>query len=496
MSNNDSFNVPLVKGITNSMNMSLKPSAPKSRSYRVSHNPVNKNLFKPEDQAIIQLNTGKKNTFYDPYQSYLKLTTRVKTTTAKPVDYLDPTAVFLENTAYNLIQKIDVYNGSNLIEPINEYGQLCNKFIDMSVSQSEKAAMSAMIGSNPYTVFDYSSVMVNNASGNLTGIDTTGYNVCMAGDRSGLAIETTTALSTSPAYTFCLPLLSGSIGINASKMIPIELLNNPMEIQIYFAALNDAFCCGTSGLDWEITNVEFVACYVEIFEDMGLQLNQSSPVFISTKSFRHSTFFLPSGSVGEYTALLNFRCASLCAIYGVFRNDTTAANNSAATAAYRKSSSVNPCFSSYYFRCDMTHYPNKPVSLRNGAITGGASEAFTELQKSLHSLSSPTANGSILRPQYNVSVETMTGYTKFTRPTLRADADKMNLSNYAFTIGQEFETLSNKSDVILSGINTLNNQVYFTGIIDTALPGGLTADFFAEQDLILVFLDGQVSARS
>lgn len=65
MSEPSAINLPLGQALTSDMLYGLKPSAPKSRSYRISVAPLNKSVFSPLDQIIIELPTGRKNTYLE-----------------------------------------------------------------------------------------------------------------------------------------------------------------------------------------------------------------------------------------------------------------------------------------------------------------------------------------------------------------------------------------------------------------------------------------------
>ncbi len=63
--------------------------------------------------------------------------------------------------------------------------------------------------------------------------------------------------------------------------------------------------------------------------------------------------------------------------------------------------------------------------------------------------------------------------TLFEAPERKLENFEMTLGrffffNNAFLIGLELESFSNRSDSILSGVSTLNSQIYFTGTIASA----------------------------
>jgi len=149
MSDPTAIQIPVQTSLTSDMLLGLKPSAPKSRSYRINVAPMNKSVFAPADQIIIELPSGRRNTWLDQSQSYLKFSVQCSSTTAVTSVGAGVRGVYIDNTAYSFIQRLDVYNSSNLLETINEYGQLCNFMIDTSLTQSDKAGLSTLIGSNP-----------------------------------------------------------------------------------------------------------------------------------------------------------------------------------------------------------------------------------------------------------------------------------------------------------------------------------------------------------
>jgi len=109
--------------------------------------------------------------------------------------------------------------------------------IDTSLTQSDKAGLSAILGTNPNNV---TMIGATNTTNSLT------VNTQVAGDRSGIAVASNTLanISTAIPYTFCLPLLSGVIGVNASKMIPVGKLNSPIRLEMFLSANDDAIYYG------------------------------------------------------------------------------------------------------------------------------------------------------------------------------------------------------------------------------------------------------------
>ena len=112
-----------------------------------------------------------------------------------------------------------------------------------------------MIGCNPYNTFTPLSVYggttgvttlavvgagavnsVYGPTGNTTSYRGTSFTQ-LAGDRSGLSIASVTPANIANAipYTFCLPLLSGVVGVNASKCYLLD--NWPLLLEWNFIYL-------------------------------------------------------------------------------------------------------------------------------------------------------------------------------------------------------------------------------------------------------------------
>jgi hypothetical protein len=62
-------------------------------------------------------------------------------------------------------------------------------------------------------------------------------------------------------------------------------------------------------------------------------------------------------------------------------------------------------------------------------------------------------------------------------------------------IAQELESFAQRSDVLLSGMNTLSSQVFFEAQIDTITTDIYTLDFYAWYDHIMVIDQGIMSIK-
>jgi hypothetical protein len=302
-------------------------------------------------------------------------------------------------------------------------------------------------------------------------------------------------------------MLSGVIGVNSSKMLPMGQLHNPIHIEIFWAANDDAvyYSLAGAGCVWQIIGVEFCACYVELTDDISTQIQPGEIQYISSTTYKQTSTYLPAASSGEFTCLVPFRCASLNSVYARFRNQSSAVQGAILTAAYRKSSSINPNLGSFYFRIGSSIFPNKPVYLVNGSIVGTGSEAYAELIKSFHAFASNSGNSAIMNYQYNVIAGTsaganIQGWTTAYIPGNKAQG-ALDTHMNAFAIGLELQSFSNRNDIILSGMSTQNAQMFFTGVIISGQTAGgqtgynYTVDFFGAMDMILIIENGIMSSK-
>lgn len=476
--------------LTSDLQYTLKPSAPKSRSYRLSVPALNKSTFQANDSMIFEIPVGRgRNVYLDQSQSYLKFNMQCVTNVQTTGNTVGSTSVSIENTAYSFFQRLDVYHGSNLLETINEYGQLSNFLIDTSLSQSDKASLSSLIGSNHVLG------MLNTGAAYTQNVGPTFLTA--PGDRSGQNISTHTSLTTAPVYCYSLPILSGVIGTLSSKCLPIGgLTGAPIRCEFYLSSNDDAiyYGGGVSSAVWTLTNVEMELCYIEINDDSLNLMNETE--YISSQSYRHASTYLPNNTSGETVSLLPFKCASLKSLYVRARPFVNAVMGNNASSCYRKSASINPNWSQVSFRLGQTQLPNKPIYLTQN---GSGSEGFAELLKSFHALSSSIGNSSITYDQYNVAATATNGWLGYYPPA--SQQNNRGTHNNAFAVGIECESFSNRSDTILSGISTLNTQIYFNAMVTSGQTVGgtnnlnYTLDFFSCMDIILVIQDGIMSCK-
>jgi hypothetical protein len=114
-----------------------------------------------------------------------------------------------------------------------------------------------------------------------------------------------------------------------------------------------------------------------------------------------------------------------------------------------------------------------------------------EIQRTLHSIGSPELSGCVPLAYYNVADAVDASGQVVVASTAHASYKN------AFAIAQELESIANRSDIILAGLNTLNLQTFFEPNISTAIGATTyTLDYFAFFDMITILEpNGLLSVR-
>jgi hypothetical protein len=176
-------------GLTNDCLFNLKPNSVRSRTYRASIPAMNSQTFVASTQMIFSIPCGRRNSYLDNTMSYLKFT-------VYNPDTVTTNFITIDNNAANFIDRLDVFHSSTMLETIQTYGPLYTYLTDFQMTPSAKQGLSTMYG-------------FSKASGSSSSVS-----------RAGLPIYGGQSL------TFCIPILSGCIGLGCDKLFPIGILKD------------------------------------------------------------------------------------------------------------------------------------------------------------------------------------------------------------------------------------------------------------------------------
>jgi hypothetical protein len=491
-------------GISKAFDYTLKPSAVNGRSYRVSLPASNGSStgFLPSSTVIFNIPCGmRKNTYIDPTSSYIRYTLQVTGNPTTPATGsgslvcaggLNSTGgtqsftglgAFMDHDAYSIFNTQTLYSSSNQIENISGANVLYGYMLDTNFGYQN--ALSNSLNYGMYVPkLDPSEIR----RGSFLSVGPNGLSTAAAA-----TISSTDFIK--EQNTFCLPLLSGLLGIGATSMVPVYAINDVLRLEILLESAQSALvtiATISGATQYLVLNAVLELTYIEL-SDLGQSyvLNTTppnSPIFLVGQSARRNTQTLPSGSSGLFSCLVPSKLASLRSIHCLPRKgaDTTAINS------YSLSSRINPNFESWYFTISGQNFPQTPVTLVNLGNTGGFAEGLCELNKVFQSLTATDKATLINADNFNVSVATASPSTG----VIVGLSDVQSFRN-AFAIGLDLQ-LFHSSTEIITGVNTLNESIYFNASIPSAGSGSgnFNLDFFCLFDaLFIVDQTGFISLR-
>jgi len=466
--------------VSNNVLFNLKPSSARGRSYRVSVSPINALTFQPSTQMIFNVPCGRKNTYLDINQSYIKYTVFNQDVSSN--------SFYVDNNASCFINRLDVFSDGNMCETTQSYNQVYSYLMDFQTNPAQKYGLANMYG------FSTNKDLSTCRDGQLIG----------GGQRS----------------SFCMPILSSLVGLGADKALPVGALHSDLRLEFSLEAALTAVCftaAPTASTPWIIGFAELELTYIELSDEAQHLVDEVTPtsreIYLHGNSWRHYTSILPSSTTGVFSTLVPARFASIRSMVCLPRRSTEISS----TTSYSLTSRINPNIATYWWRAGSVLIPSRYVTLWNQTTTGGFSEGFASLQQAFHSLTNPEYAGSIPYSQYNVHDASQDfsigGVGSSTGGVVALNTGNSSYLN-GFAIGTEMEVFAQKSDVLLSGFNSLNSNIFFECQIGvapcTALGGnGLantygtlvgptqnyTLDFFSNFDVIYVLSNGTLTAR-
>ena len=348
-------------GVSSDCLFNLKSTCAPSRSLRTNLPSINGSTFLGGSSSIFYVPAGRRGTFLDGNNNtYLKFTVVNNDNTVG-------NAMFIDNSAYSFINRIDIGQSSNSqLETIQQANVLQNYLLDFGCIPSAKQGLSSCYGTT-------SGITLAQASTN----DARQGNVIYGG-------------ANSQKLTFCIPLIGSAIFSSCDSLFPLCILNDDLKIEITWE-LNNLACCYAAlpAGNWSIVNPELVVNIIEIGEQGMEIINNATPlsntIYIHGSSWKHYTANLPGLSQGQFSFPISARFSSLKSLVILPRRNTETTNG----LAYSIGSRINPNISQFFLRCGSYMIPSKPITLQNAVSCGGYGEAYSELLKSFHSLSTP-----------------------------------------------------------------------------------------------------------
>lgn len=443
-------------GLPSDLDYTLKKAAPRGvRNFRTSLAPIggiSTSGFAGGDTIKYDIPTGRRGQFFDTTQSYLQI--KVKAPNAGSGD------IALDSSAYCFFQRLTVLSAGQILEDITEYANFVNTQIDNGVGPATRqTAFNIMAGTNTDNAANTANIL-----------------------RSGVTIAAGTS------QNFTLPLVSGILGAQgSSKYLPIGAINSDLRIELVLhanasAVVNIVAAPGA----WSITEANLMLSYIELDSEVQNMIDASTGgnYYISSETWRTYTNNLGNGSTAD-TILIPARFSSIKGLLHTFRPNSGQNNTLVAAQTHRYNPffhATNACNVQYTIGPSL--YPNSPIR--------SSPEFFAETQRYYHNLSNSNIMGSINSANFNVIADPL---ALVAGTSTAANVATHFLNSGAGTFAINLDQISNRSDVMSSGGNTLNSNVIMNMTYATPLPSSTRLDTYAHIDMVIVVENGILTVR-
>jgi len=449
-------------------------SAP-SRSTRVNiapQNGTNGYSATTGDTIIINIPT-RNNLCLVSSESYLKFATTITSGANNNICRWDSCG------AHNLIQRIRVFSGSNLLEDIDQYSVLASILFNHQVpTDSAYGKYNILAGTRNdliTTLPAITAVAGADTAALVASINTNIQTVLNSVSRSSLQVNSGESIGTLAnngtfTATYCLNLISIIGTLCSNHYFPLFACSSaPLRVEIVLQNNANA-CLNASGAITSVilNNVEYVANFIELSDSamsMVYGALQGSPLQFVVPSYRNYQY---SYQLANANTQVNFPIAakfsSLRALYITIRDKLTGA------ATFFPCSSVTKNIVDYYFRLGSTIAPTKAPNTMQ--------EMFSEVCKAI-------ANGGMSDLNHQPSVEKFS----YTLVDSVANDASGSISSGSFLIGIDLEAYANADkSSLFAGYNSNTDDIFCVmNFAANAAAPTVRFDAFALFDSVVVF---------
>lgn len=413
-------------------------------------------LYNPGDTITINIPT-RANTVLIPSESYLRGNFNLITTTAS-------TSSTLESCGWhNFIQRVRVFHGSNLLEDIDNYGQLAKILYDF---QAPEDAVKGRFAITSGTNEEFSAVGTGAAAL---------QNVRSVNRGRALGALATTAGGT--VFPFAINLISLVGALSGASYLPLfEMTAAPLRVELVLQSslIRAMMVQGGAGLNFTASGINYCGEFLELPDSAiaAIKSGSSSPMQMVQPSYRSYT---NSASITTAGTQVSF---PVPAKFSSLKNIFVATRSTAGTAAEWPSAHCKFGLQSYNFRVGSEVLPSTaPTSIP---------EIYCEAVKCFGSLADLQVQPSIDNTAYALDV-----------PNVVASLTEASTEDSgAFLVGIDMEIYQNADkSSIFSGTNTNTSDIFY---IANHTPAGnvtILQTAFAAYDQVLVLENGVCYAR-
>jgi len=336
---------------------------------------------------------------------------------------------------YTYFTKLETLVGSQVVESINNYGQLCNMIVNCKMTPAQKVGIASAFGYRD---------TASDATADYTNSDVNGR----------LLADNATDISAYAGPVNCI--LS-----NADKLVPLKFMP-AVRLQLTVeSVLTNIYASTSDPTSFTISNFEL--CYdlidfpAEVDSAIGQMADANGKIFIKSQSFISSGQNLANASQGSLEFIYNFRLASIKSLF-LMPAGTASVNK------FYDSFDATANNGSYQFFIASMPYPQRPISTAQHRLAGVAMELSAAFGPA-HDLIT-TQFGSTLR---NLSYAP-NGTTTAKEPAM-------------WYLGTNTERLSSNS-IMLSGVSSQNSPISLRLDLGTATAAALVLQLVAMYDAV------------
>ena len=323
--------------VSDSLVYAPRPSAVTGSKIRQNVPSYNLSEAGPGRVVMFNIPCGRRGQFLSPRASYLKFKVNNKNAAA---------ALTPDYSAHSIIQRLELYHGSNPLEQISEYNVLATLLKDIGSGLDHQQTVGSA----------------------LEGTSAVGTEL-----RTGSAITQ----NTSAVYT--IQLLSGIIGGLQEKYVPVGEMVGDMRLEITLAGATDPFTGANP--NWTLSEMELMLEYVELSDSATSMIAAQNPsgFMLSFDSFSNFSSTIATGS-GTINILVPARYSVLKTLFTTIRADTNKTDTGKTISAR---ANLFGDTGEWYYSVGGKNMPATPVKT--------STEAYGEMLKAQHALGSISA---------------------------------------------------------------------------------------------------------
>lgn len=338
-------------------------------------------------------------------------------------------SMYIDGSCASFFQKIQVSQGGRILESLNEIGQIYSLLMDGGTElDSRESSLNILMGTY------MSAVSASNTfirSGKFWSTATTATTL------------SSTLIGRNSTTTFAMPLISGILGILANRYLPIDTLENPLEIEFTLAPFKQGLVYPNTTINWTeqyhwINNLSLELAVIELSPEVYNAVHsQNNGIYnISSESFYSHSEMLPD-SLNYTVAVPNahfkgLQRAFVCLYHKNFRS-TRYICGTTSRRLYR----LSEC----QFRINSNYYPQRPIK-----CDINTSDGINVYLEALRCFRNPKG---IMFPRNNLDAENF--FTSAEMPTISSGGPN-SAGRCGGFVGYNFQAF--EDDSLYNGIDT------------------------------------------